>query len=98
MIKHIVMWKVRGDTPQEKAKVSRFVKSRFEGLIGRIPGLTKLEVGLDSSGVDYACDVVLYTEFENQEAFDAYATHAEHLRVKQELGDLRIARFQVDYT
>ena len=98
MIKHIVMWKVRGDTPQEKAKVARFVKSRFEGLIGRIPGLTKLEVGLDSSGVDYACDVVLYTEFQNQEAFDAYATHAEHLRVKQELGDLRIARFQVDYT
>jgi hypothetical protein len=72
MIKHIVMWKVRGDTPQEKAKVARFVKSRFEGLIGRIPGLTKLEVGLDSSGVDYACDVVLYTEFENQEALDAY--------------------------
>jgi hypothetical protein len=26
MIKHIVMWKVRGDTPQEKAKVARFVK------------------------------------------------------------------------
>ena len=38
MIKHIVMWKVRGDTPQEKAKVSRFVKSRFEELIGPIPG------------------------------------------------------------
>ena len=29
MIKHIVMWKVRGDTSQEKAKVARFVKSRF---------------------------------------------------------------------
>ncbi|GLR77436.1 Dabb family protein (plasmid) [Azospirillum oryzae] len=98
MIKHIVMWKVRGDTPQEKAESADFVKSRFEGLIGRIPGLNKLEVGLDTSGVDYACDVVLYTEFESQEALDAYATHAEHLRVKQELGDRRIARYQVDYT
>jgi hypothetical protein len=26
-----------------------------------------------------------------------YAVHAEHLRVKAELGDLRIARHQVDY-
>jgi hypothetical protein len=27
----------------------------------------------------------------------AYATHPEHLRVREELGDLRIGRFQVDY-
>ena len=56
-----------------------------------------LEVGLDHSRVDYACDVVLYTEFESQEALDAYATHPAHLRVKGELGQMRIARFQVDY-
>ena len=30
-------------------------------------------------------------------ALDAYASHPEHLRVKQELADLRIARHQVDY-
>ena len=54
-------------------------------------------MGLDHSRVDYACDVVLYTEFESQEALDAYATHPAHLRVKGELGQMRIARFQVDY-
>ena len=27
----------------------------------------------------------------------AYATHPEHLRVREALGDLRIGRFQVDY-
>ena len=97
MIKHIVLWKVRGDSPQEKSEAARFVKSRFEGLIGRIPGLTKLEVGLDHSGVDYACDVVLYSEFDSQEALDAYASHPEHLRVRGELGNSRIARHQVDY-
>ena len=31
---------------------------------------------------DYACDVVLYTEFESQEALEAYAIHPAHLRVK----------------
>lgn len=97
MIKHIVMWNVRGDTPQQKAEGVALLRRSFESLRGRIPGLLHLEVGVDSSGVDYACDVVLYTEFESQAALDAYGTHPEHLRVKREVGDLRIARHQVDY-
>jgi len=97
MIKHIVMWNVRGDTPEEKRAAVRFLKSCFEGLVGHIPGLRHLEIGVDTSRVDYACDVVLYTEFESQEALDAYATHPAHARVKQELADTRTARHQVDY-
>lgn len=97
MIKHIVMWNVRGDTPEQKAQGVARLKHSFESLRGRIPGLLHLELGVDSSRIDYACDVVLYTEFVNQAALDAYATHPEHLRVKQEVGDLRVARHQVDY-
>jgi Stress responsive A/B Barrel Domain len=97
MIKHIVMWNVRGATPDQKDDAIRLVKSRFEGLVGRIPGLLHLEVGVDQSGVDYACDLVLYTEFASRQALDAYAKHPEHMRVREELGDIRLARFQVDY-
>jgi hypothetical protein len=97
MVKHIVMWNVRGATPEQKKESAMLVKTAFESLTGKIPGLTKLEVGLDVSAVDYACDVVLYTEFESQESLDAYASHPEHLRVKQVVGDIRIARHQVDY-
>jgi Stress responsive A/B Barrel Domain len=97
MVKHIVMWNVRGETPEQKKEAAQLVKAAFESLSGKIPGLTTLEVGLDVSAVDYACDVVLYTEFESQESLDAYAFHPEHLRVKQIVGDVRIARHQVDY-
>jgi hypothetical protein len=97
MVKHIVMWNVRGETSAQKKEAAALVKTAFESLTGKIPGLTRLEVGLDVSAVDYACDVVLYTEFESQESLDAYATHPEHLRVKQLVGDVRIARHQVDY-
>ncbi|MBY2924384.1 Dabb family protein [Rhizobium leguminosarum] len=97
MIKHIVMWNVAGDTKDDRRDAAEFVRSRFEGIRGEVPGLLHLEVGLDHSRVDYACDVVLYTEFESHEALDAYATHPAHLRVKGELGQMRIARFQVDY-
>jgi hypothetical protein len=97
LIKHIVMWNLRGDTDQAKARAIEVLKRSFESLRGRIPGLLHLEIGVDSSRIDYACDVVLYSEFESQAALDAYAVHPEHLRVKQELADLRIARHQVDY-
>lgn len=97
MIKHIVMWNVRGDSPAERAGNIERLRAAFESLRGRIPGLLQLELGVDLSRVDYACDVVLYSEFESQQALDGYATHPEHLRVKQALGDMRIARHQVDY-
>ena len=97
MIRHIVMWRVRGETLAERQEARRLVKESFEGLRGVIPGMLKLEVGLDSSAVDYACDVILITEFDSQAALDGYATHPEHLSVRERLGNIRTARFQVDY-
>jgi quinol monooxygenase YgiN len=97
LIRHIVMWNVRGASADEKAANVERLQRSFHSLRGRVPGLLHLEVGVDSSRVDYACDVVLYSEFESQAALDAYATHPEHLRVKQELGDMRTHRHQVDY-
>ena len=96
-IKHIVMWNLRGESAQEKSRAIEFLRSRFEGLRGQIPGLLHLEVGVDSSGVDYACDVVLYSVFDSAESLASYATHPAHMRVRDELGDLRIGRHQVDY-
>ena len=97
VIKHIVMWNVRGDSPPAKTAAINKLKRSFDELRSLVPGIVHMEVGVDSSRVDYACDVVLYSEFESQAALDAYAVHPEHVRVKKELADLRIARHQVDY-
>lgn len=97
MIKHIVMWRVRGATAAERNTAARAVQRAFENLRGRIPGMRQIEVGIDVSGADYACDVVLVSEFESPDALAAYAAHPEHERVRNELGDLRITRHQVDY-
>ncbi len=97
MIKHIVMWNVGGDDAAGRARNLAVLKAEFESLRGRVPGLLHLEVGVDESRIDYACDVVLYTEFESREALVAYALNPEHLRVRRTLGDMRIARHQVDY-
>jgi hypothetical protein len=97
MIKHIVMWNVRGDDAASRARNIGLLKAEFESLRGRIPGLLHLEVGIDDSRIDYACDVVLVTEFASRQALADYAIHPEHLRVRARLGDLRTARHQVDY-
>jgi hypothetical protein len=97
MIRHIVMWDIAGNTPEEKRVNIDLVRRCFEGLNGLIPGLRHIEVGVDISAVDYACDVVLFSEFEAQAALDAYALHPEHLRVRDALAGIRIGRRQVDY-
>jgi hypothetical protein len=97
LIKHIVMWTLKGDTPAERQRNAALLADSFHSLRGRVPGLLHLEVGIDSSRVDYACDVVLYSEFATQQDLDAYASHPEHLRVKREIGDVRTSRHQVDY-
>ena len=96
VIRHIVMWNVSGSTAEEKQENIARLRSCFHGLRGRVPGLLHLEVGVDASRVDYACDVVLYSEFESWEALAAYAVHPEHLRVRDEMTGVRIARHQVD--
>lgn len=97
VLKHIVMWNILGDSAEEKARNIERLKAEFEGMRGRIPGMLTLEIGVDTSRVDYACDVVLYSEFESQQALADYANHPEHTRVRQALEGLRIARHQVDY-
>lgn len=97
MIKHIVMWNVHGETADAKAQNAQRLKRAFEGLREQIPGLLRLEIGLDESGVDYACDAVLYTEFESRQALEDYAHHPAHTRVRIELEGVRTARHQVDF-
>jgi hypothetical protein len=91
------MWNVKGSSPEEKNESVRRIHAAFDGLVGVIPGLMTPEVGADVSRIDYACDVVLYTEFESREALDSYSTHPDHPRIKRELADVRVARHQVDY-
>ncbi|WP_245415077.1 Dabb family protein [Aureimonas flava] len=73
------------------------MKEKFEALVGKIPGLLELEIGIDVSRIDYACDVVLYSVFQSTDALRDYGNHPLHLKVRDELAGMRIARYQVDY-
>jgi hypothetical protein len=91
------MWRLRAQSADERYNACEMVKRAFESLRGRVPGMMRLEVGIDESRVDYACDVVLVCDFESAAALGAYAANPEHLRVRDELGGIRTHRYQVDY-
>jgi heme-degrading monooxygenase HmoA len=98
MIVHIVFWRLHphaaGRTKQENA---REMKRRFEALRPLMPGLRRLDFGIDFAGTDQSSDVALYTEFDSREALEAYQVHPAHKEVAAFLADLRSERRVVDY-
>ncbi|KPV41925.1 stress responsive protein [Thiohalorhabdus denitrificans] len=98
MVKHIVMWRLKDQAQgNSRSANAELVKEKLEALEGRIPGLLKVEVGLDFSATESSADVVLYTELESREALEAYQVHPEHEAVKAFIGEVTAERWVVDY-
>ncbi|MBI5450092.1 MAG: Dabb family protein [Gammaproteobacteria bacterium] len=98
MIKHIVIWRLQDSAGgHDKAHNARLLKQRLEALNGKIPGLIRLEVGIDFSHDAHSGDVVLYSEFESRAALQGYHDHPEHQALIPLLLELRSERRVVDY-
>ncbi len=98
MIKHIVMWKLKESASgNTKEKNALLIKEKLEALNGKIPGLLKLEVGIDFSRTPDSSDIVLYSEFESRDALNNYQSHPEHNAIIPFVAEAREERRVVDY-
>lgn len=102
MLKHIVMWSLKDEVEFDgqhlsKAEGAARIKQALEGLKGQIKGLLHLEVGLDINCVEGNADVVLYTEFTDQDALELYQQHPLHKAVVPLIKALCTERHAVDY-
>ncbi len=98
MIKHIVAWKLHDEAEGNSKEVNaQKAKQMLEALNGKIPGLIKLEVGIDFSGTEASSDLVLYSEFDTKEALEDYPGHPEHLALKPFIEAIRSERRMIDY-
>ena len=91
MVKHIVMYTLREGVDHKEAVA--LIASCLEPLVGKIPGLTHMEVRQAYQGMDYA----LYSEFESKEALASYAVHPLHLEAKSRFHHLLATRVSADY-
>ena len=98
MIKHIVMWKLKEQAEgADRAANAREMKRRLDECARIVPGIRSFEVVIAQPGLEATYDVVLYSEFEDKAALDAYASHPTHKALVPFIGAIREARQCMDY-
>lgn len=96
MIKHIVIWQLKDAAENRSyAENAQVLRDKLESLVGKIPGLLRIEVGFDETSEE--ADVVLYSELENREALAIYQKHPAHQAIIPLVKALCTARRVVDY-
>ena len=98
MLKHIVMWKLKDQAEgAERAANAQKMKELLDACAGIVPGILKFEVALAQPGLEATYDVVLYSEFADRAALDAYQDHPQHVALKPFVIAVREARQCMDY-
>ena len=81
MVKHVIIWKLKEEIQgEDKTKVLAEMKEHLEALVGKVPGLLRLEIvtkPLASSNGD----VMLDSELESEAALKGYQSHPDHVAV-----------------
>ncbi len=84
------------DEEQKRANATR-LKDAIDGLMGKVPELRAMEVGLNVNTKASAYDLVLTSVFDSLEDLDAYRVHQEHKKVLELLYEVMEQTAVVDY-
>ena len=91
MIRHIVMWKFRPGTEEQR---DEFL-STLGALYGVIPQIRAQEIGVNTAPGNY--DAVLVSDFASMEDLAAYKSDPRHVKVSALCKAIRVDRVAVDY-
>ncbi|HJV02708.1 MAG TPA: Dabb family protein [Burkholderiaceae bacterium] len=98
MIKHIVMWKLKDQAEgADRAANAARMKALLDACANLTPGILAFEAVVAQPGLEATYDVILYSEFADKAALDAYQNHPEHQALKPFFGAVREARQCMDY-
>lgn len=95
MVKHIVMFKLRGTAAERRAVASEF-KAALEALPAKIDVLESIEVGLNDNPAE-EWDVVLTATVPAMADVETYAKHPAHVAAAAIVGPHKEGRACVDY-
>lgn len=97
MINHVVLFKLKDYTSEEKQSVIAEMKSLLEGLNGKIDELKFIEVGVNYELESKSYDLALITHFNSIEGLDKYRVHPEHKKVIARFAEFNLDRAAVDF-
>ena len=93
MFKHIVVFKFKKENPEAADKV----KAMLEALPPKIDLIKSFEVGKNQLDTYRSYDLILISEFDNQQDYEAYVVHPDHKKVSEYVAGVRENSVAVDY-
>lgn len=94
MVKHIVCFKLKDNSPESCQKTAEILKS----MEGKVPQLKSIEVGIDFLHSERSYDVILQVTVENEKALENYQNDEYHCNVvKKYIHSVRESSVAIDY-
>ena len=97
MVRHTIMWKFKpsdGRTPKE---IAEDIKERYQAILGIVPGLKNVEVGVNRNESATSYDAVLIEDFDNWADLASYKADPVRNELKKYIGSHVAARARVEY-
>jgi hypothetical protein len=96
-VRHVVVWRLKGESSEEKMRAYDELAPHLEALVGVIPGLLSLSVSYSTGPNPNNWDMCLISDHESWDALDTYATHPSHLEVASRVAEATIKRAGADF-
>ena len=97
-LRHIVMWKLNGESVADRDAQATEIIEALVPLRDSVPSVRSLQVQRNElfEGANY--DVVLIGDFDDADGLETYATHPEHVKVIDLVRGYSADRVAVDFT
>jgi hypothetical protein len=97
MLKHVVMFKMKENDQLTKERHTETLKEKLDELPGRVDVILKFETGLNIAASERAFDLVLVSEFKDENDLNIYKDHPDHQKVVVYLKEVCEETKVVDY-
>ena len=97
MVRYCVMWKFKPSDGKTSKELAEDVKEKYESLLGLVPGLTSIEIGINRHDGKTSYDAVMIADFESWEALAAYKADTMRDNVIEYVKTIAEVRAKVEY-
>ena len=97
-LRHIVSWKLSGETLDERNAQAAEIVAALTPLVDTVPSVRALAVHRNELFDGDNFDVTLVADFDDADGLAAYATHPEHVAAGAIIKSHAIGRVATDFT
>lgn len=97
-LRHIVNWKLSGETVADRDAQAAEMAAALEPLVDLVPSLRALSVHRNELFPGENWDVTLIADFDDAEGLAAYAVHPDHVAAGAIVKSHAIGRVATDFT